>query len=280
MNALILAALAAFPMAAHATKVIGNGGDTYAIEFVDVANEITNYLKEHETDIVDSKAFAKAVSDTSVESTDKNLSLEGKPKDAINYPTLKKIVFNRKRWTNTTDQQRAILVLHEYLGILQVEGATYEKSKKLLSSMNFNRAAITLVDAISVNFATPSEYSIETRVSVVSYGVAEWIYNAADEKIQITIEAKGQRKLFNIPIKGRVLSVHNANDGIDSGIYIKVLQPILSAKGIPESFSSKDEYSVYIKHAVKEYRIEFSSREKGALPEEIEWKGPISNQAG
>lgn len=268
------------PWIAQATKIIGNGGDTYAIEFVDVASEVATYLKEHETDIVDARIFAAAVSNTKVESTEKKLELDGKPKDAINYPSLKKIVFNRERWTNTTDQQRAVLVLHEYLGILQIEGATYEKSKKLLSSMNFNRAALTLVDAISVNFASEKEYALETRVSVTSFGTAEWIYNAAGEKIQLTIEAKGQRRLFNIPARGHVLAIHNANDGIDSGVYVKVLQPILSSDGQPEEFSSAAEHSVYIKHAVKEYRIEFLNKEKGGLPSEIKWTGPISNQAG
>lgn len=277
---LIMFILLLLPATSHATKVVGNGGDTYAIEFVNTAEEVQKYLQEGAPRLVDAKAFAAELLKTRVESTDKKLTLDGTIKDAINYPALKRIVFNRERWTNMTDHERAVLVLHEYLGILQVKDGSYQHSKKLLANMNFNRATVVLNDSIVINFASKTEYSVQARISLLSIGTAAWKYNAADEKVQLVLESNGERKLFNVPVRGRVLAAWNANDGIDSGLYIKVLQPIVSSSGQAEEFESSQDFSVYVKHAVKEYHIQFQSRKRTTLPEEIEVHGPISNQAG
>lgn len=276
---LILFLLLLVPATGHATKIVGNGGDTYAIEFVSTAEEVHKYLQASVAGIVDAKTFGAAVLNTKVESTDGKLVLDGAVKDAINYPSLRRIVFSRGRWTNMTDHERAVLVLHEYLGILQIKDASYQRSKKILANMNFNRAVVVLNDSISVNFASETEYSLQARVSVFSIGIAAWKYNSADEKVRLLLESNGERKLFDLSFRGRVLAVANANDGIDSGLYIKVLQPVRSPSGRLEEFEDQREFSVYVKHVVKEYLIQFHSRVRQALPETIEVHGPISNQA-
>ena len=276
----VLIFLLLLPLTSLATKVVGNGGDLYAIEFVDTAEEVYQYLQETGFDSINAIDLRTAISDTKVESTDKKLILNGTVKDAINYPALKKIIFNRLRWTNMTDKERAVLVLHEYLGLLGLENASYKYSKKLLAKMAFNRWTKNLKDSISVNFASSNEYSLDARLTVISTGVEGHPFNSEKEKVQLIVEAQGDRKLFNLPLRGRLISIWNANDDIDSGLYIKILQPIRSSSGAFEQRTEDEGFSIYIKHVVKEYLIQFKSKKAGKLPQEITITGPILNQAG
>ena len=106
--------LLTFALPAFATKVIGNGGDTYAFEFVTIAKDIHTYLEIADAKKIHLGQLQDALKNTKVESTDKKLSLNGVPKDAINYPTEKRIIFNRTSWTNTKESLKPGLVLHEY----------------------------------------------------------------------------------------------------------------------------------------------------------------------
>src|SRR5690606_13415200 len=97
----------------------------------------------------------KSILTTKVESTNKELMLDGKPKDAINYPNEKEIEFNRARWDAMTSKSRAILVLHEYLGILRIPDIGYSVSlsalknyKSPVDSNDFERGALSVVKVI------------------------------------------------------------------------------------------------------------------------------------
>lgn len=116
-------------------RVIGNGGDVYALQFVSYANKILLYLQNSQVEGLDIKTLSKAIESAKVESTTKDLKLNGMDKDAINYPTQNRIVFNQKRWSSMLNDERLALVLHEYLGLIGKEDANYQFSKLVLKDM-------------------------------------------------------------------------------------------------------------------------------------------------
>jgi hypothetical protein len=122
--------------------VTGNGGDRRAIEFVVIAEKIAQYVTDAKKTEVDIEKFHLAIATTKVESTNKILKLKGIPKDAINYPQEKRIIFNRESWDSSSDESiRAVLVFHEYLGIMGVDDSSYKYSKKILKDLSFGQAS-------------------------------------------------------------------------------------------------------------------------------------------
>ncbi len=138
MKSFALRALFVFgvSLSAHGgPRVIGNGGDTYALQFVTFAQNILLYLQNSNIKGLDTEALSQVIEKTHVESTTKELKLNGLEKDAINYPSENRIIFNRTRWTAMVMDERLALVLHEYLGLLGVEDASYKYSRLLLKDM-------------------------------------------------------------------------------------------------------------------------------------------------
>jgi hypothetical protein len=104
----------------------GNGGDATAVAFIESAKEILKVMEDKNFDQVDLGALKNAILTTQVESTDEALILDGAAKDAINYPSEKLIVINRKSWGDTQNKlTRMTLSLHEYLGILGMDDSKY-----------------------------------------------------------------------------------------------------------------------------------------------------------
>lgn len=135
-NILILFAMICISQTAMAgPRVIGNGGDVYALQFITYAEKILLYLKNSDVKGLDVKALSKAIETAIVESTEEDLKLKGLNKDAINYPTKNKIIFNRKRWALMLNDERLALVIHEYLGLLGNEDTNYAYSRLLLKDM-------------------------------------------------------------------------------------------------------------------------------------------------
>jgi hypothetical protein len=116
-------------------RIVGNGGDTFALQFLTYADKVYKYLDNSNISGLDVAALGKAIATAKVESTDKKLQLNGIPKDAINYPSERRIVFNRDRWTSFIEDERLALVLHEYLGLIGLEDASYTYSKLILKDM-------------------------------------------------------------------------------------------------------------------------------------------------
>lgn len=144
MKALLALCILTLTPSAHATKLVGNGGDEYAIQFVDVGRQVLQFLEKSPVKGIDREKLRNAMEKTEVESTEKDLILLGKPKDAINYPELKKIVINRARWgaISVNFPNQAALVLHEYLGIIGADDTGYKLSKKVLKELNAGRANV------------------------------------------------------------------------------------------------------------------------------------------
>lgn len=117
----------------------GNGGDLFAAEFVKTGEWLLRLLRYQGEHSIDLDLLESVIEHSSVESTDKRLRLNDTPKDAINYPQQKRILFDRRRWKKMDKGERAVLVLHEYLGLMKVENASYAFSKELLGRFNYGR---------------------------------------------------------------------------------------------------------------------------------------------
>ncbi|WP_413580787.1 hypothetical protein [Bdellovibrio sp. HCB288] len=138
MNVFLVSVLILMSSLAHAgPRVIGNGGDSVSLEFVKVAQEVLYKIYYSNPQDFDLKGYEAAIQSTKIESTDRQLLLEGVPKDAINYPSEKRIIFNRKAWAQMNLELRSLMVLHEYLGIMGVNDSTYAVSSRLLHIRSF-----------------------------------------------------------------------------------------------------------------------------------------------
>lgn len=115
---------------------VGNGGDTYAIQFVDMARKAHDELKKKGSSPIQLELFINTINTAVIESTDQQLYLNGAIKDAINYPAESKIIFNRKAWQNAPNERtRLLFVLHEYLGLMGVDDSRYNVSSETLKSI-------------------------------------------------------------------------------------------------------------------------------------------------
>ena len=124
-------------------RVIGNGGDFYALQFASYADRIVTYLQINQDDIpeVSADTMEKIVAETKIESTTKKLILDGYEKAAINYPDKKLIVINQDQWSASSDRERSALVLHEYLGLMGIEDAKYAVSKRVLNKFEETKSS-------------------------------------------------------------------------------------------------------------------------------------------
>jgi len=111
----------------------GNGGDVYALAFVSLAERVHHYLIGAPQIEVDLKLLRETIETTRVESTNEPLFINGVPKDAVNFPSKKRIIFNRSNWMQADTRSRASLVLHEYLGLLGLETSTYRHTKHFMN---------------------------------------------------------------------------------------------------------------------------------------------------
>ncbi|MEK2690854.1 hypothetical protein [Bdellovibrio sp. GT3] len=132
---LVLIMLLLSPLAFAGPRYVGNGGDTYSLQFQVYAEKLNKYLQNSNIEGLNVILLRDAISSTKVESTNQKLILNGIPKDAINYPAEKRIIFNSNRWIGFTEDEKLSLVLHEYLGLIGLEDAKYTYSKLILKDM-------------------------------------------------------------------------------------------------------------------------------------------------
>lgn len=125
---------------AFAGNELGNGGDSFAQEFVAIGQKIAERLKNDPDPQVSSITFLEAVENAAV-STKAKLELRGVEVDAINYPESKRVEINRSRWKEYGIREKTSLVFHEYLGIAGIDDSNYEISGKYVEvpSLLFSR---------------------------------------------------------------------------------------------------------------------------------------------
>lgn len=166
ISSLLLIGMLGGTGSARAGHEEGNGGDSLALAFVKDAKELVRSLAPQKSELpFDLAKLTKAINTTYVTSTDDVLELKGAVKDAINYPGLQTIVFNRKRWqTMANENVRKALVLHEYLGVIGVDDKNYDISTSWVLRVRNREAPVgefALVGAIGklVAFDTAKDSS-------------------------------------------------------------------------------------------------------------------------
>ena len=135
MKWLILAVVALAPFRAHAGNELGNGGDSFAQEFVAIGRDFLDRLRATPDPAIPLQRLSDAIENTSVVTKDK-LELRGAEVDAINYPDSKRIELNRARWKETGEKEKSSLALHEYLGIAGIDDGRYAVSGKYVDFKN------------------------------------------------------------------------------------------------------------------------------------------------
>lgn len=263
---------------AHAVKIVGNGGDTYAVEFVSIATDVLEYVQVNDSETYE--LLKNVLKTTKVESTDQYLVLDGVPKEAINYPSENRIIFNRAAWSNAKESYKPVFVLHEYLGVVGIDDSSYAHSTALMKGFGFGKNMTEVEGPFTVNFATNTQYLLNAYVTIENFGPKSWQYRADEEQIHLVVELNGKRKVFKLPTRGHVISAYSGYDGIDDGIYIRILQPLEDKSGRKKKIDDPASYSEYYQHVIRDYRVEFHSNSTDGLPEEADFSGPISNLAG
>ena len=126
------------PGAQAAGHVVGNGGDEYAQTFTRIGADVWQWLRDHgraENIPLPCELLLGGTPAVHVESTHQALFLHGAPKDALNFPALRKIMINRAAWDRITSlSARRALVLHEYLGLFGVDDHDYRYSNLIYKS--------------------------------------------------------------------------------------------------------------------------------------------------
>lgn len=118
------------PQDSHGGSIVGNGGDGISIEFRNLARGIYQNLQISGGQLAfDGQRFQRLVEEADIQTEDR-LFLRGKEVDAINYPTLEKIVISRQRWATTSRSVATMvsLIFHEILGLMDIHDDTLVKS--------------------------------------------------------------------------------------------------------------------------------------------------------
>ncbi len=131
---------------ARAGNGVGNGGDIAALEFTWLARialrrlELSNLVAD---DLVTIEKLKAAIESTRIVFVEELVLLE-QAVDAINYPSVALIQVRRGAWErmkHSTPTTRLAFVIHEYLGIAEVDDHQYKTSKKLVELMFGERSS-------------------------------------------------------------------------------------------------------------------------------------------
>ncbi len=177
------------------------GGDAYAQEFISTGRKIVAFIKKHESEKfeqIDIVRLEKAVEETRVVTLEE-VFLKDVEVDAVNYPSEGKIELNRRRWQVIRGDfaQKAILVLHEYLGILRAADRNYLISSRVLDTyLDSSKNDGTLGGGIQENGEKPVvNWMVEDDTGVHSRGVS------------LVTDADG-----NVIVTGNIWNSHNQYD--------------------------------------------------------------------
>jgi len=189
--ALILSFFTVTP-AAFAGAVSGGGGDQYALSFVETAHSVLTWLQSNPNPYVSPSAFAEAIKTTEVVSVDRALSLAGLNKDAINYPSLKKIELSRPGWDRLESANvRNALVFHEYLGIMGVDDSRYQISGDILRQVGVDRVYTSCAELPRSQQSVFKVFNLYLKTGSMSDGFA---YLGALAQYQEDIEEFGDAR--------------------------------------------------------------------------------------
>jgi hypothetical protein len=177
MKALMLAVvLGMFFTTAFAGDEPAHGGDAYASEFIATANRLVELAKTAPPESLSpltADALADTVASTRVRSMEK-VELDGDELDAMNKHQEKSITLSRSRWRGLREESqfaaRAGLVLHEYLGIMNVGDSQYTTTLRLVRALGLSEGR--QIQAENKSEVTPVVSRAELTKSRAIFGIA------------------------------------------------------------------------------------------------------------
>lgn len=120
----------------------GNAGDALSAEFIYTGRDVLQRLELAAAagkPIYDTKKLRAVMETTEVVSKEK-VELDGKERDAVNYPSRKLIEISRPRWKEyrktSETHARLKIVLHEYLWMTGTDDTNYVKSEPIIRALN------------------------------------------------------------------------------------------------------------------------------------------------
>jgi len=162
----------------------GGGGDIYALDFVKLSKDIFEDILVLTTvnkkpDFLDVTKFRTTIHDAVVESTERQLFIEGDPneKDAINYPDSKpqKIVFNRVHWDMMDKEHKKALVLHEYFSLLKLEKDTMDASTQVFQQLEDVKKDVERFTQSLSNFKLRNKYRCHVEDRAISASIVIYV---------------------------------------------------------------------------------------------------------
>lgn len=145
-TAILLFALLGFHTA-FAGQRTGNGGDAIEIEFRLLGMRIVDFLNSADRPTrlsdINTADLSRAVQETKIVAKNQTLyDRHDQARTAVNYPAERRIELNRDGWAalKYSFDEKLVLVLHEYLGILENEVDNYDLSSRIAGSSETIRA--------------------------------------------------------------------------------------------------------------------------------------------
>lgn len=149
----LVAILSCVANLAYAESRVGNGGDSIAAEFVEMADDtllqlakLKGFGEQLPLSADQYKGLASAIGSIVVFTQERAVLTNGAEVDAINYPIERKIVLSRARWSGLVYNLKSLktIVLHEYLTLAGVDDKSYQVSTKLVRKIFNNGSASEL----------------------------------------------------------------------------------------------------------------------------------------
>jgi hypothetical protein len=207
---LLLVSLPAFAADRRGNDGVG-GGDAFVAEFLSfdyyLSSTICKPEAQSEFPEISCVLLKEKVNSAVVESTGTDLVIDGREVDALNYPGENRIRFNRQRWVyNQRSRDLSFgLVMHEFLGLMQVDDSGYRVSARVVSSLkdsiDMPTSGISLLKSVRLgSFSIAQEKEDGQRK--VTLGGKDFITKVSKDFLEILrINRRGQL------LDGRILRV-------------------------------------------------------------------------
>ncbi len=204
---------------------VSGGGDARVLEFVSYGYRALEILERPGSALsaqlrrrIDIKEFSRALQSTTIE-VGSDLAVNGVPKQAVNYPAQRRIVFDTGAWQKLDRTQKASLAFHEYLGLLWLD-ANYELSQSY----------VRLLAEESLGELEPYVYRCTARRPLT-------LGNRLDDGLPVVVR-KPSFYVFNIGQNFARVKIEDDFNAIDMGTPFGFLPPLKATRELGDDDAS------------------------------------------
>ena len=124
---------------------VGNGGNSIELEFKDTSRRAIREItvkSPKEAKRLQAPRLRAAIERARIVSTRERLYKDGKPVDALNFPSEGKVVINEERWGTLSAQECEHLAIHELYGLIGVDDSNYETTNDFVSWLDHSHLVL------------------------------------------------------------------------------------------------------------------------------------------